>query len=74
MLADATPSMRVMRDESFGPIIGIAPVANDEAALAAMIDTEYGLTASVYTRDEARAARLLAEVPVAARTSTAATV
>ena len=64
VIADAKPSMRVMKDESFGPVIGIASVPNDEAALAAMADTEYGLTAAVYTKDEARAAKLLADLPV----------
>jgi len=64
VIADAKPSMRVMKDESFGPVIGIASVRNDEAALAAMADTEYGLTAAVYTKDEARAAKLLADLPV----------
>jgi acyl-CoA reductase-like NAD-dependent aldehyde dehydrogenase len=64
VIADAKPSMRVMKDESFGPIIGIASVPSDDAALAAMVDTEYGLTAAVYTKDEARASRILAEVPV----------
>jgi acyl-CoA reductase-like NAD-dependent aldehyde dehydrogenase len=64
VIADATPDMRVMKDESFGPIIGISPVPNDEAALAAMADTEYGLTAAVYTDNEVRAARLLAALPV----------
>jgi acyl-CoA reductase-like NAD-dependent aldehyde dehydrogenase len=64
VIADATPAMRVMKDESFGPVIGIASVPSDEAALAAMADTEYGLTAAVYTRDEGRAARLLSELPV----------
>jgi acyl-CoA reductase-like NAD-dependent aldehyde dehydrogenase len=64
VLVDVKPSMRVMKDESFGPIIGIASVANDEAALAAMADTEYGLTAAVYTKNEARAAQILAELPV----------
>ncbi|HEY6079726.1 MAG TPA: aldehyde dehydrogenase family protein [Polyangiaceae bacterium] len=64
VIADATPAMRVMRDESFGPIIGIASVASDEAALAAMADTDYGLTAAVYTQNEARAAELLAGLPV----------
>ena len=64
VIADAKASMRVMQDESFGPIIGIASVPSDEAALAAMVDTEYGLTAAVYTKDEARAARILADVPV----------
>jgi acyl-CoA reductase-like NAD-dependent aldehyde dehydrogenase len=51
-----------MRDESFGPIIGIQKVASDDEALALMNDTRYGLTAGVYTRDESRAARLLARV------------
>jgi acyl-CoA reductase-like NAD-dependent aldehyde dehydrogenase len=64
VIADATPTMRLMRDESFGPIIGITSVASDEAALTLMADTEYGLTAAVYTQDEARAARLLSELPV----------
>jgi acyl-CoA reductase-like NAD-dependent aldehyde dehydrogenase len=64
VIADAKPSMRLMKDESFGPIIGIASVGSDEAALAAMADTEYGLTAAVYTQNEARAARILAELPV----------
>ena len=53
-------TMAVMRDESFGPIIGIQKVASDDEALALMNDTRYGLTAGVYTRDEARAAKLLA--------------
>jgi acyl-CoA reductase-like NAD-dependent aldehyde dehydrogenase len=64
VIADATASMRVMRDESFGPIIGIASVANDDEALAAMADTDYGLTAAVYTQNEARAAKLLEGLPV----------
>jgi acyl-CoA reductase-like NAD-dependent aldehyde dehydrogenase len=64
VIVDAKPSMRVMRDESFGPIIGIASVPSDEAALATMADTEYGLTAAVYTKNEARAERILSELPV----------
>jgi len=62
VLADADHTMRVMRDESFGPIIGIQPVADDDDAVAAMNDTEYGLTAGVYTGDAARARRILAQV------------
>ena len=54
--------MLLMRDESFGPIIGIQKVRDDAEALALMNDTRYGLTAGMYTRDEARAARLLAKV------------
>jgi acyl-CoA reductase-like NAD-dependent aldehyde dehydrogenase len=55
-------SMELMREESFGPIIGIQKVASDAEAVRLMNDTEYGLTAGVYTCDEARARRLLAEV------------
>ncbi|MCW5650993.1 MAG: aldehyde dehydrogenase family protein [Ramlibacter sp.] len=54
--------MALMRDESFGPIIGIQKVADDDAAVALMNDTRYGLTAGVYTPDEGRARRLLARV------------
>ncbi|HMC14010.1 MAG TPA: aldehyde dehydrogenase family protein [Albitalea sp.] len=55
-------SMELMREESFGPIIGIQKVANDDEALTLMNDTRYGLTAGVYTPDEGRAAALLAQV------------
>jgi acyl-CoA reductase-like NAD-dependent aldehyde dehydrogenase len=55
-------SMTLMREESFGPVIGIQKVANDEEAVKLMNDTRYGLTAGVYTPDPARARRLLARV------------
>jgi acyl-CoA reductase-like NAD-dependent aldehyde dehydrogenase len=55
-------TMKLMRDESFGPIIGIQKVASDEEAVRLMNDTEYGLTAAVYSKDRARAERLLAQV------------
>jgi len=55
-------SMELMREESFGPLIGIQKVAGDEEALRLMNDTAYGLTAGVYTPDEARARRILAQV------------
>ena len=55
-------SMELMREESFGPLIGIQKVANDAEALRLMNDTAYGLTAGVYTPDEARARRILAQV------------
>ena len=54
--------MELMREESFGPIIGIQKVASDDEAVRLMNDTRYGLTAGVYTPDEARARRLLAQV------------
>ncbi len=55
-------SMALMREESFGPIIGIQKVTGDAEAVQLMNDTRYGLTAGVYTPDEARATRLLAQV------------
>ena len=62
VLAHVDHTMSVMRDESFGPIIGIQPVADDDDAVTLMNDTEYGLTAGVYTTDEARARRILGKV------------
>jgi acyl-CoA reductase-like NAD-dependent aldehyde dehydrogenase len=62
VLTNVNHDMAVMREESFGPIIGIQKVGGDEEAVRRMNDTEYGLTAGVYTRDEARARRLLAQV------------
>jgi acyl-CoA reductase-like NAD-dependent aldehyde dehydrogenase len=62
VLIDVDHNMAVMREESFGPIIGIMPVADDAEALALMNDSAYGLTAGVYTPDEKRAKRLLAGV------------
>ncbi len=55
-------SMELMREESFGPIIGIQKVSGDEEALRLMNDTRYGLTAGVFTSDEARASALLSQV------------
>ena len=62
VLSGASNEMRVMRDESFGPIIGIARVTSDDEAVALMNDTDYGLTAGVYSRDTERALRILERV------------
>jgi acyl-CoA reductase-like NAD-dependent aldehyde dehydrogenase len=62
VLVDVNHSMDVMRDESFGPLIGIMPVRNDAEAVKLMNDTDYGLTAGVYTRDRRRAEKVLAGV------------
>jgi len=55
-------AMTLMREESFGPLIGIQKVQDDAEALECMNDTRYGLTAGVYTPDAARAQALLAQV------------
>lgn len=54
--------MKVMREESFGPVIGIMKVRDDRQALELMNDTEYGLTASVYSSDKARAEAILEQI------------
>jgi acyl-CoA reductase-like NAD-dependent aldehyde dehydrogenase len=62
VFSDVDHSMALMKDESFGPIIGIQAVAGDEAAVDLMNDSEYGLTAGVYTHDAKRARKILAQV------------
>ena len=58
VLTEVNHQMSVMREESFGPIVGIMKVRNDEEAIALMNDSPYGLTASLWTTDTDRAAAL----------------
>lgn len=59
VLTNVNHKMRVMKEESFGPIIGLQKVSNDSEALMLMNDTEYGLTSSVYTNKKERADELM---------------
>ena len=56
ILTNVDHDMRVMRDETFGPVVGIMKVANDGEAIALMNDSDFGLTASLWTGDLDRAA------------------
>jgi acyl-CoA reductase-like NAD-dependent aldehyde dehydrogenase len=62
ILVDVNHDMRVMRDESFGPVVGIMKVRDDDQAIRLMNDSEFGLTASLWTRDPERAAQVGARV------------
>jgi len=62
VLVDVTHDMRVMRDESFGPVVGIMPVDSDAQAIDLMNDCQFGLTASLWTNDTERAARIGEEI------------
>jgi acyl-CoA reductase-like NAD-dependent aldehyde dehydrogenase len=62
ILTNVTHAMRVMTEESFGPVVGIMRVSNDEEAIRLMNDSPYGLTASIWTRDADRAAHIGAQI------------
>lgn len=64
ILTEVTHEMTLMREESFGPIIGIMRVKNDQEALTLMQDTAYGLTAGVYSDKKERAVAILKELNV----------
>jgi acyl-CoA reductase-like NAD-dependent aldehyde dehydrogenase len=62
VLVNVNHTMSLMKEESFGPVIGIMKVKDDKEAISLMNDTEYGLTASVYSRDQNRAKNILKEI------------
>jgi acyl-CoA reductase-like NAD-dependent aldehyde dehydrogenase len=62
VLLNVDHNMRLMKEESFGPVIGIMKVKDDEEAISLMQDTEYGLTASVYSADKDRARNILRQI------------
>lgn len=62
ILTQVTHDMEIMREESFGPVVGIMAVADDAEAIAKMNDSVYGLTASVWTKDAKAAKAIGAQV------------
>ena len=54
VLADVTHEMRIMREETFGPVLPVMPFDTDDEAIRLANDSDYGLAASVWTRDRAR--------------------
>jgi acyl-CoA reductase-like NAD-dependent aldehyde dehydrogenase len=62
VLTNVNHQMSVMKDESFGPVIGIMKVKDDNEAIQLMQDTEYGLTAAVYSADKNRAENILRQI------------
>lgn len=62
VLINVNHQMSVMQDESFGPVIGIMKVKDDAEAIKLMQDTEYGLTAAVYSVSKERAEKILSQI------------
>lgn len=62
VLADVHHKMRVMQEETFGPVLPIAPFNDDADAIAMANDSDYGLSASIWTRDRARGERMATQI------------
>jgi acyl-CoA reductase-like NAD-dependent aldehyde dehydrogenase/uncharacterized protein YceH (UPF0502 family) len=63
-LVDVDPHMRVMRDETFGPVIGVQRVRDDAEAFTCLDDTEFGLGGAVFSNDRERAEKVLGRLEV----------
>lgn len=62
LLGRANHTMAIMKEESFGPVVGIQKVSTDEEAIELMMDTEYGLTAAVYGNNMERAENIMRQM------------
>lgn len=61
LIADATPDMRVLREETFGPVLPVVSVPDDAAAIREVDRSDFGLTASIFTTSRERAERFIAD-------------
>ncbi len=62
VLTNVNHEMKIMKDESFGPVVGIQKVKDDDEALLLMQDTEYGLTAAIYSKNYERAEAMMKKI------------
>ncbi|PCI53344.1 MAG: salicylaldehyde dehydrogenase [Alphaproteobacteria bacterium] len=62
VIANVTPDMKLFREESFGPIVAVIRAKNEAHAIELANDTEYGLSAAVFTRDTARGLRVAKQI------------
>jgi acyl-CoA reductase-like NAD-dependent aldehyde dehydrogenase len=62
VLSAVTPDMKVVREETFGPVLPVLPFRNEDEAVALARSADHGLSASVWTRDPERARRLASEL------------
>ncbi|MCS6870761.1 MAG: aldehyde dehydrogenase family protein [Anaerolineae bacterium] len=64
ILTDVTPEMRLMREETFGPVLAVVPIDRPEEGVQAINALSYGLTCSVWTRNRARGIALMEQIEV----------
>lgn len=64
ILTDVKPEMRLMREETFGPVLAVVPIDSAEEGVAAINALSYGLTCSVWTRNRARGLALMEQIEV----------
>jgi acyl-CoA reductase-like NAD-dependent aldehyde dehydrogenase len=62
VIVDVNHTMSIMKDESFGPVVGIMKVSSDEEAITLMNDSEYGLTASIWSTNTNEAKQLASQI------------